>query len=99
MTPICLSQWQAEGWSIGWRWHPDRVFDAQKVQKWLQTLEWRRAKLVIHSRTGWISGNALEGATLTWSPSEWRKDSRLEMIFASPQDEATLNAQLAACLA
>jgi G3E family GTPase len=99
MTPICLSQWQAEGWSIGWRWHPDRVFDAQKVQKWLQTLEWRRAKLVIHSRTGWLSGNALEGSTLTWSPSEWRKDSRLEMIFASPQDEATLNAQLAACLA
>jgi G3E family GTPase len=99
MKPICLSQGQAEGWSIGWRWHPDRVFDAQKVQQWLQSLDWRRAKLVIHSPPGWVSANALEGVALTWSPSEWRKDSRLELIFASPQDEAALNAQLAACLA
>jgi G3E family GTPase len=99
MKPICLSQGQAEGWSIGWRWHPDRVFDAQKVQQWLQSLDWRRAKLVIHSPPGWVSANALEGGALNWSPSEWRKDSRLELIFASPQDEAALNAQLAACLA
>ncbi|WP_062379922.1 CobW family GTP-binding protein [Pseudomonas abietaniphila] len=99
MTPICLSQGQAEGWSIGWRWHPDRVFDAPKVQRWLQSLDWRRAKLVIHSRTGWVSSNALEGTRLAWSPSEWRKDSRLELIFASPQDEAALTTQLADCLA
>ncbi|SER79367.1 GTPase, G3E family [Pseudomonas sp. NFACC02] len=99
MTPICLSQGQAEGWSIGWRWHPDRVFDASKVQRWLQSLDWRRAKLVIHSRTGWVSSNVLEGTRLTWSPSEWRKDSRLELIFASPQDEAALTTQLADCLA
>jgi G3E family GTPase len=99
MTPICLSQGQAEGWSIGWRWHPDRVFDARKVEEWLQSLDWRRAKLVIHSPPGWVSANALEGGALTWSPSEWRKDSRLELIFPSPQDEAGLNAQLAACLA
>jgi G3E family GTPase len=99
LTPICLSQGQAEGWSIGWRWHPDQVFDASKVQIWLQSLDWRRAKLVIHSSTGWVSGNALEGGALTWSPSEWRKDSRLELIFASPQDESALTAQLAACLA
>jgi G3E family GTPase len=99
LTPICLSQGQAEGWSIGWRWHPDQVFDASKVQIWLQSLDWRRAKLVIHSSTGWVSGNALEGGALTWSPSEWRKDSRLELIFTSPQDESALTAQLAACLA
>jgi G3E family GTPase len=99
LTPICLSQGQAEGWSIGWRWHPDQVFDASKVQIWLQSLDWRRAKLVIHSSTGWVSGNALEGGALTWSPSEWRKDSRLELIFASPQDESALTTQLAACLA
>jgi G3E family GTPase len=98
LTPICLSQGQAEGWSIGWRWHPDQVFDASKVQIWLQSLDWRRAKLVIHSSTGWVSGNALEGGALTWSPSEWRKDSRLELIFVAPQDEAALTTQLAACL-
>ncbi|MFY1665879.1 CobW family GTP-binding protein [Pseudomonas sp. Pseu.R1] len=99
MTPICLSQGQAEGWSIGWRWHPDRVFDGAKVQSWLRSLDWRRAKLVIHSADGWISANALEGSALNWAPSEWRKDSRIELIFAEPQDEVRLNAQLAECAA
>jgi G3E family GTPase len=98
MTPICLSQGQAEGWSIGWRWHPDRVFNASKVQQWLQALKWRRAKLVIHSDSGWVSGNALEGGEVLWSPSEWRKDSRLELIFAEPQDEVLLSAQLRQCV-
>ncbi|MFJ3487580.1 CobW family GTP-binding protein [Pseudomonas sp. NPDC090202] len=99
LQPICLSQGQVEGWSIGWRWHPERVFDAAKVSGWLQGLEWRRAKLVIHSASGWLSGNALDGTELEWAPSEWRKDSRLELIFSAPQDEAMLTAQLAACLA
>jgi G3E family GTPase len=99
MLPICLSQGQAEGWSIGWRWHPDRVFDASKVQTWLQRLDWRRAKMVIHSQAGWLSGNVLDGGELIWASSEWRKDSRLELIFAEPQSEAQLSADLASCLA
>ena len=99
LTPICLSQGQAEGWSIGWRWHPDQVFDASKIQQWLHGLGWRRSKLVIHSASGRVSGNALDGGEIVWATSEWRKDSRLELIFAEPQDEALLNAQLAACLA
>jgi G3E family GTPase len=99
MLPICLSQGQAEGWSIGWRWHPDRVFDASKVQTWLQRLDWRRAKMVIHSQAGWVSGNVLDGGAVIWASSEWRKDSRLELIFAEPQSEAQLSADLASCLA
>jgi G3E family GTPase len=98
MSPICLSQGQAEGWSIGWRWHSDRVFNASTVQQRLQALEWRRAKLVIRTESGWVSGNALEGGEILWSPSEWRKDSRLELIFAEPQDEALLSAQLRQCV-
>ena len=98
MLPICLSQAQAEGWSIGWRWHPSSVFDAAKVQDWLQDVEWRRAKLVIHSADGWVSANALNGSGLEWAPSEWRKDSRLELIFDEPRDESRLTAQLKACL-
>jgi G3E family GTPase len=97
-VPIRLSHQQAEGWSIGWRWHPDCVFDAAKVRLWLQTLGWRRAKLVIRGEKGWVSGNALNGSRLDWAPSEWRKDSRLELIFDEPQDEAVLQRALTACL-
>lgn len=97
-VPICLSQGQPEGWSIGWRWHPEQRFDTAKVEDWLDNLNWRRAKLVIHSDRGWVSGNALERAEMEWSSSEWRRDSRLELIFAEQQDQALLQAGLKACL-
>ena len=98
-VPICLSQGQAEGWSIGWRWDPSVEFDANKIQAWLRGHQWRRAKLIIHSQSGWVSANALESGLVQWASSEWRKDSRLELIFATPQDEAILQAQLKNCLA
>jgi G3E family GTPase len=97
-VPICLSQGQPEGWSVGWRWHPEQRFDAAKVGDWLDKLNWRRAKLVIHSDRGWVSGNALEGVGIEWSSSEWRRDSRLELIFAQQQDQLALQAGLTACL-
>ncbi|UCJ17516.1 cobalamin biosynthesis protein CobW [Pseudomonas sp. MM211] len=99
--PICLIQDQPEGWSIGWsigwRWHPSQCFDLLRVQQWLTTLPWRRAKLVLQTNAGWLSANALEGQPLHWQNSEWRKDSRLELIFSSPQDEALLRTGMAAC--
>ncbi|MCF5722423.1 CobW family GTP-binding protein [Pseudomonas syringae] len=95
--PICLSQGQEDGWSIGWRWHPSQQFDALRLQTWLTSLEWRRAKLVIHSAAGWVSANAVDNSPLTWQPSEWRRDSRIELIFSAPQDVAALQAVLAAC--
>ena len=98
MAPVCLIQQQAEGWSIGWRWHPERIFDASQVYAWLQNLGWRRAKMVIHSERGWVSGNALNGENLGWTPSEWRRDSRLELIFEGPQDDAALQRAMAGCL-
>jgi len=96
--PICLSQGQPEGWSIGWRWHPEQRFDTSKVGVWLDSLDWRRAKLVIHSERGWVSGNALERSAVEWSSSEWRRDSRLELVFIEPQDTLSLQAGLVACL-
>lgn len=96
--PICLSQSQQDGWSIGWRWHPSQHFSRVRIETWLQGMDWRRAKLVIHSEKGWVSGNALEGAVLNWQASEWRKDSRLELIFSELQDEVELQVELAACL-
>ncbi|HLD67461.1 MAG TPA: CobW-like GTP-binding protein [Pseudomonas sp.] len=96
--PICQSQGQAEGWSIGWRWHPSQRFELMRVQQWLVTQTWRRAKLVLQTNAGWLSANALEGQPIHWQNSEWRKDSRLELIFAEPREPAELQAGLRDCL-
>ncbi|WP_349971677.1 CobW family GTP-binding protein [Pseudomonas caspiana] len=98
VQPIYLSQSQQEGWSIGWRWHPSQRFDLRRLEMWLQGMNWRRAKLVIHSGSGWMSGNAVSGDVVQWQASEWRRDSRLELIFSQPQDEDRLQVELAACL-
>jgi G3E family GTPase len=95
--PICQVQDAAEGWSIGWRFHPSQCFELMQVQRWLAGLEWRRAKLVLQTNAGWLSGNALDGAPIHWQASEWRRDSRLELIFHTPQDAAVLQAGLLAC--
>lgn len=95
--PICLSQAQEGGWSIGWRWHPGETFDQQRIADWLAKLDWLRAKLVIHSMDGWVSANALESAELIWQASEWRKDSRIELIFRDAQDIEVLRSGLSAC--
>ncbi|WP_438866809.1 CobW family GTP-binding protein [Pseudomonas sp. L1(2025)] len=95
--PICLSQAQEGGWSIGWRWHPSQSFDIARLHSWLSGHEWRRAKLVIHSGVTWVSANAVDNSPLTWQPSEWRRDSRIELIFSQPQDVAGLQSALAAC--
>ena len=96
-VPICLSQEQEGGWSIGWRWHPSQTFDSARVGRWLESLAWRRAKLVIHSSDGWVSANALDNSPLAWQPSEWRRDSRIELIFSEPQQVDSLQSSLADC--
>lgn len=96
--PICLHHQSTDGWSIGWRWHPSQLLDAQRIEGFLAGLVWRRAKLVIHSPEGWQSANALEGKPLAWQSSHWRRDSRIELIFAQPQDAEALQQAMAACL-
>ncbi|MCE6977692.1 cobalamin biosynthesis protein CobW [Pseudomonas frederiksbergensis] len=95
--PICLSQAQEGGWSVGWRWHPSQTFDAVLIGEWLERLEWRRAKLVIHSVEGWVSANAVDNSLLDWQISEWRRDSRIELIFSEAQAVQELQEGLARC--
>jgi G3E family GTPase len=95
--PICQVQDAAEGWSIGWRFHRSQCFELMQVQRWLAGLDWRRAKLVLQTNAGWLSGNALDGAPIHWQASEWRRDSRLELIFSTQQDADVLQAGLLAC--
>ena len=96
--PICQVQEQVEGWSIGWRWHPSQQFELLRVQQWLATLPWRRAKLVLQTNAGWLSANALDGEAPHWRSSEWRKDSRLELIFSAAQDQQALATGLQRCV-
>ena len=86
----CQVQDHPDGWSIGWRWHPQVQFDLQALGRWLEDEGWRRAKLVIHSTQGWRSSNLLAGQVAQWRTSEWRRDSRVELIFDTPQDAALL---------
>ena len=97
-TPIILFSQQPEGWSAGWKWHPARQFDLQALSRWLQTLNWQRAKLVVHGVSGWVSSNSLENRLEPWKNSEWRKDSRVELIFDAPQDMNALKEGLLNCL-
>lgn len=95
--PICQIQQQEQGWSIGWRWHPSQRFELMQVQQWLSALPWLRAKLVLQTNAGWLSANALNGQALHWQNSEWRQDSRLELIFAEAQDVVALQVAFYGC--
>ncbi len=97
-VPICLAEAGEGGWSIGWRWHPGRQFDPQLLQAFLQDLPWKRAKGVIHSAGGWQSFNGLNGELPAWQPSDWRKDSRIELIFDQAQNQQALQDGLKRCV-
>lgn len=92
--PQCRVQDHRDGWSIGWRWHAQTQFDLRAVERALATWYWQRAKLVMHSPNGWFSSNLLAGQSAQWKASEWRRDSRLELIFDTPQDAAALQNRL-----
>ena len=98
-TALCLVQQQADGWSIGWRWHPQALLDTERLEACLRSWPWQRAKMVIHSRQGWVSANLDEQGPLAWRASEWRRDSRLELIFSQAQDRAALEFSLREVLA
>lgn len=99
--PLCTYQQLEEGWSIGWRFHPQQRLDCSRLAQFLQGLNWRRAKMVVHGEEGWCSANALDGQPLEWQDSAWRRDSRIELIFdqAGDQaaDQALLQQQMLAC--
>ncbi|QQP84414.1 GTP-binding protein [Entomomonas asaccharolytica] len=82
---VCHMQEQREEWSIGWQFQPHYCFDKLKLDNWLKQYQWLRAKLVVHTNHGWLSVNAVAEDTAPWKATEWRKDSRIELIFTSKQ--------------
>lgn len=97
-TPLFTAGGGAGGWSAGWRFHPSQRFDPSHLRAVLATLPWRRAKGVIHSTDGWQSFNGLAGELPQWLESDWRCDSRIELIFERAQPQAPLMAAIAGCL-
>lgn len=93
-NPIRQINPQPDSWSIGWRWHSATLFNPIKIETWLGRQAWQRAKLIIHSPAGWQSMNAVDNVIPLWKTSEWRRDSRIELIFSAPQDETALDASL-----
>lgn len=89
----------AQHWSIGRYWPAEQIFERDRLEAALSHWPWVRAKMVIHSLNGWFSSNGVQGQPLTWAPSLWRRDSRLELIFEHAQDAAALSAVLEACQA
>ncbi|WP_263263709.1 CobW-like GTP-binding protein [Pseudomonas sp. RIT-PI-S] len=76
-----------QAWSIGWCAAPEQLIDLEGVEAFLKRWPWARAKMIIHSPQGWQSANVLAGHEPKWRPSEWRRDSRLELIFSARQSE------------
>ncbi|WP_028693118.1 CobW family GTP-binding protein [Pseudomonas cremoricolorata] len=97
--PLCQIAAAEGGWSIGWRWHSSQSFDAERIADALAMLPWRRAKGVVHSALGWRSFNGLAPGGVEWRDSEWRKDSRIELIFDHAQDAERLGCVFAKCRA
>lgn len=88
---------QAGDWSIGWQLPPERLLDRHRIEALLQHWPWKRAKMIIRSPMGWHSANLLPQQPIEWQPSEWRKDSRVELIFDSPQPVAELEKAWETC--
>ncbi|PXX95273.1 CobW family GTP-binding protein [Halomonas sp. LBP4] len=86
--------------TLGWRWHPDDVFDLDRVTALLGELpRGLRVKGVLHSEAGWKLYNRAAGA-VSLTASAWRQDSRLEVIGEAgslPQAEE-LETELQRCL-
>lgn len=95
--PLCQIHSDGPHWSIGWRWHPQQHFSLPAVAHWLAALPWERAKLIVRTDCGWQSVNLSPGMAFMPKPSEWRKDSRVELIFSQPQNAEALTLGLKAC--
>ncbi|WOD13293.1 GTP-binding protein [Pseudomonas sp. NyZ704] len=92
----CMVQSMDDHHSIGWRMHPDVLFDPEALQRWLATQRWIRAKGVVHTTGGWMAFNALPGETITWQHSGWNKDNRIELLTAQRPDQMALQNSLRA---
>ncbi|MBA1191647.1 GTP-binding protein [Pseudomonas entomophila] len=96
--PLIAVHEDGSAWSWGGRWHPSQRFSLERVTEVLASLATTRAKAVIHSREGWMSFNGVKSERTVWQASEWRKDSRIELIFPQAHASQALTSAFTYCL-
>ncbi|MDH1009222.1 CobW-like GTP-binding protein [Pseudomonas nicosulfuronedens] len=83
--------------AVGWRFHRDWRFRTAELDAWLAGLPGLlRAKAVLHGEDAWLACNRTVGPA-PWTPSAWRKDSRIELILAAELDPQALQDDLLRC--
>lgn len=83
--------------AVGWRFHHDWRFRTAELDHWLAGLPGLlRAKAVLHGEEAWLACNRTVGPA-PWTPSAWRKDSRIELILAAEADPQALQEALLRC--
>ena len=87
---LCYEHSMDGFFSIGWRGHPAQCYGQTALQAWLTGNPWQRAKGILHTDQGWLAFNAVKGEPLSWQPSDWRKDNRIELIDSQAFDRNRL---------
>ncbi|MFS2128108.1 GTP-binding protein, partial [Pseudomonas sp. Pseusp97] len=83
--------------AVGWRFHRDWRFRTADLDAWLAGLPGLlRAKAVLRTEDAWLACNRTV-APAPWTPSAWRKDSRIELILAAELDPQALQESLLRC--
>lgn len=78
----CHTQLTQAPYSLAWRIASDQCFSLVGLEHWLSATPWLRAKGILRTDQGWKACNLLPQDRIHWQDSEWRQDSRLELICA-----------------
>ncbi|MFR0689167.1 CobW family GTP-binding protein [Enterobacterales bacterium AE_CKDN230030158-1A_HGKHYDSX7] len=96
-SPLCQVRIEEGRQAVGWRFHRDWRFRTAELDAWLAGLPGLlRAKAVLHGEDAWLACNRTVGPA-PWTPSAWRKDSRIELILAAELDPQALQDDLLRC--
>ena len=91
-----LQRWEQAtefGYSCGWRFPPDWVFEWDKLRLLLESLEVPRIKGVLQCEDQWQLVNKMR-KTLSYEPTQRLMDSRLEMLHVQPVSWTEIEKQL-----
>jgi len=92
--PWQLAEHSGQGFfSIGWRVHPETLFDENALLIMAMAGQFVRFKAVVHTTEGWRTINVADGA-LSVNSTEARELSRMEVISPEALDAAGLDQYL-----